>query len=203
VTLSTSSLTFSTQLVRTLSTTQQVTLTNTGTATLNITSIVASGDFTQTNTCGSSVQPGASCTISVQFMPAQKGTRTGSVTITDNAPDSPQTISLTGCGTVVKLSAIGLNFGNQKVGTTSPPVIVTLTNVSGKTLSLSSISITGTDPGDFAQTNTCGTGIAGHANCKIRVTFSPTMQGSRSATLSFSDDGGCSPQMLALSGTGT
>ncbi|MBZ5704866.1 MAG: choice-of-anchor D domain-containing protein [Acidobacteriia bacterium] len=203
VTLSTNNLTFATQLLRTTSSAQQVTVTNTGTGTLNITSIVGTGDFTQTNTCGSSVQPGASCTISVQFMPTQKGTRTGSVTIMDNAPDNPQTISLTGCGTVVKLSAIGLNFGNQKVGTTSPPVIVTVTNVSGQTLSLSSISITGTDPGDFAQTNTCGTGIAGHASCKIRVTFTPTMQGSRNATLSISDNGGCSPQTVALSGNGT
>jgi hypothetical protein len=102
VSLSPSSLTFSSQNLGTTSATQAVTLTNTGNATLSVTSIALtgadSGDFAQTNTCGSSVSAGANCQINVTFSPTAIGTRTGSVTITDNATGSPQTVSLTGTG---------------------------------------------------------------------------------------------------------
>jgi hypothetical protein len=138
----------------------------------------------------------------VQFTPTQKDTRTGTITITDDAPGSPQTISLTGCGTVVKLSGIAVNFGNQKVGRTSAPATVTITNVSGQILTISSFSIAGSDGGDFTQTNTCASPLAGHASCKISLRFTPTRAGARSATLSISDNGGCSPQQVSLSGTG-
>lgn len=97
--VSPSSLTFSNQDVGTTSSLQTATLSNTGSATLSALSIVASSDFAQTNNCGSSVAPGATCIISVTFKPGGTGTRTGSVTITDNASDSPQLISLSGTGT--------------------------------------------------------------------------------------------------------
>ncbi len=87
--------------VGTTSGAKSVTLTNTGNATLNISSIAASGDFaikTAKTSCGSTVAAGASCVIKVTFTPTQIGTRTGSLTITDNAPDSPQNVSLTGKG---------------------------------------------------------------------------------------------------------
>src|SRR5262249_14159556 len=70
----------------------------TGTATLTITSITASGDFTQTNGCAGSLAAGASCPIVVTFVPTAAGSRTGAVTIVDNAAQSPQTVSLTGTG---------------------------------------------------------------------------------------------------------
>ena len=72
-----------------------MTLSNTGNATLSVTSVVASGDFSQTNNCGS-VSAGGSCTIRVTFKPKAKGTVTEPITITDNASDSPQTVTLTG-----------------------------------------------------------------------------------------------------------
>src|SRR5439155_13224105 len=121
-TLSTTSLTFGAQLVNTRSAAQLATLTNTGTTTLTISSIAASGDFVQKNNCGSSVPAGASCTIKVAFRPSAKGVLTGSVTITDDAADSPQTIKLKGTGTVVQLSPSALDFGDQVVGTTSDPM---------------------------------------------------------------------------------
>src|SRR5207245_4269414 len=93
---------FSTQQVNTTSPAQTVTLTNTGSGTLAITSLVItgtnSGDFAQSNTCGTSVAAGTTCTISVTFTPAGTGSRAAGVTITDNAGDSPQTIGLTGTG---------------------------------------------------------------------------------------------------------
>jgi len=201
--LSSTSLTFSTQLLNTTSPPQMVTLTNTGNQVLSITSIIPSGDFAQTNNCGSSVSIGGGCTITVTFTPTAVGTLTGAVTLTDNAPDSPQTISLSGTGTEVSLSATSLNFGNQKVGTTSHAQKVILTNVGSTAMSVTGITITGADPGDFVQINNCGTSVGPGASCTISVGFKPTTTGSRSATVSIADGGGASPQTVALTGTGT
>ena len=98
VSLAPSSLTFPAQVLGTSSTAQTVTLTNTGNASLAISSITASGDFSQTNTCGTSVSAGANCTISLTFKPIAGGTRTGSLSIFDNVPGSPQSVALTGTG---------------------------------------------------------------------------------------------------------
>src|ERR1700731_4241513 len=108
-----------------------------------ITSIVASGDFSQTNTCDSSVAAGASCTIDVAFNPTKIGSRTGTLSITDNAPGSPQTVSLKGTGTVVRLNPSSLTFHchNQPTNTCPPPPqTTTLTNTGSTALSISSIT---------------------------------------------------------------
>jgi hypothetical protein len=80
------------------STTIKATLKNNLSVALNITSIAASGDFAQTNTCGTSLAAGASCTISVTFTPTATGSRTGTLTVSDDASNSPQSVSLTGAG---------------------------------------------------------------------------------------------------------
>jgi chitodextrinase len=102
VSLSSNSITFGNQGTGTSSQAQPVTLTNIGSATLNITSIAVTGqnstDFSQTNTCGASLAASANCTINVTFAPTNTGTRAASVAITDNAVLSPQTINLTGTG---------------------------------------------------------------------------------------------------------
>jgi dienelactone hydrolase len=193
------SLTFATQLVGTTSATQPVTLTNYGTMALNITSIVASGDFSQTNTCGSSLAAGASCTINVTFTPTQIGTRTGAVSITDNAPGSPQKVSLTGTGTVVEFNPASLNFGNV-VKFQSRTLTTTLTNTSKTTLTITGITIVG---GPFSQTNNCGSSVAGGKSCTISVTFKPTGIGTFNSAVSISDNGGGSPQQVPLTGVGT
>jgi hypothetical protein len=203
VSLSPTSLKFGVTLVKNSSPPQNVTLTNTGNGSLSITSISTTGDFSQTNTCGSSVTAGASCTIIVTFKPTAPGTRTGTLSVTDNAPGSPQTVSLSGTGTVVKLSATSINFGSQKVGTTSPPVPVTLSNAGTTTLTISSIKIGGADPKDFAETNNCGSSLGAGKSCTIKMTFSPTATGMRTASVAITDNGGGSPQHVALSGTGT
>src|SRR5438094_3071729 len=100
VSLSPTTLNFGPMYVNKTTPAQKVTLSNTGNSTLGITSIAASGDFAQTNTCGSSVAAGGNCTISVTFKPTTTGTRTGAITITDNASDSPQSVALTGNGIV-------------------------------------------------------------------------------------------------------
>jgi dienelactone hydrolase len=201
VTLSATSLTFSTQLIGTSSTSQSVTLTNYGTMTLDITNIVASGDFSRSKTCSSSLVPLASCTIAVVFKPTHKGSRTGILSITDNAPDSPQMVSLTGVGTVVRLNNGSLNFGIHPVGTTTTQS-TTLTNIGRTALSITSIVIAGADTDEFRQTNTCGTSVGAGKSCTITVTFKPTEAGNDSADVSISDNGGGSPQQVPLSGTG-
>jgi hypothetical protein len=205
VSLSVTSLTFGVTVVGTTSPKQRVTLTNFGAQTLVITSIVASNEFIQSNNCGTNLAPGASCVITVAFKPRNSGIRTGTVTITDNAIDSPQLISLTGTGTIVKLTPTNVGFGDQAVGTTSGPQTVTLTNVGKVTLNISDISLTGNNPGDFAippDSNTCGPTVAAGASCTFNVTFTPTQVGARKAAVSITDDGGGSPQTVPLSGNG-
>lgn len=80
------------------SATRKVTLTNTGSVALSITSIVASANFVETNTCRSSLSAGAKCTISVAFSPTATGAYSGTLTITCNGSSSPQTVSLSGTG---------------------------------------------------------------------------------------------------------
>jgi len=205
VSLSAASLSYSSQLVGTASSAQAVTLTNTGSASLTISSITVaganSGDFSQTNTCGTSVATGANCTISVTFTPQATGSRSASVSVADNAAGSPQSVSLTGTGTApaATLSPLSLTFASQQVGTTSSPQTIALTNSGSATLSISSIAISG----DFSQTNTCGRSVAAGANCTISVTFTPTAAGVRTGAISVADNAAGSPQSVSLTGTGT
>ena len=211
VSLSPTSLAFGNQSVGTTSAPQTVTLSNTGNAALSITSLALTGtnasDFAQTNTCGSSVAASGNCTISVTFKPSASGSRTASVSITDTASGSPQTVSLSGTGAgtagVVSLSPTSLTFANQSVGATSAAQTVTLSNTGNAALSITSLALTGSNASDFAQTNTCGSSVAASANCTITVTFKPSASGSRTASVSITDNASGSPQTVSLSGTGT
>jgi hypothetical protein len=207
VMLSSTKLTFTSQLVGTTSPAQNVTLTNTGNETLDIASIAASGDFAQTNTCGSTVGAGANCMISVTFTPSAMGKRTGAVTITDNAPDSPEVIMLAGTGIapVVMLKPTSLGFGGENVGQTSAPMPSTLTNIGNAPLTISNIGLGGADPGDFAQMNDCPLSpstLAPKSSCTIMATFTPLSEGAQAAFISITDDASGSPQNVHLTGTG-
>ena len=106
VLLTPTSLNFGGQLVTTTSSpAKMITLKNNGTATLNIMSIASSGDFAETNTCGASLAATMSCSISVTFTPTATGARNGTITITDDANGSPQTVPLTGTGTDFTVTA--------------------------------------------------------------------------------------------------
>ena len=216
VTLAPASLSFGNQNVGTTSAAQTVTLTNSGTAALTITSIALGGvnaaDFAQTNTCPISpttLAAGANCAISVTFTPAASGARSASVSIADNASGSPQSVPLTGTGVTpapgVALNPTSVNFGNQNVGTTSAAQTVTLTNNGTAALSITSITLSGANPGDFAESSTCPISpstLAAGANCAISVTFTPSVDGARSASVSISDNASGSPQTVPLSGSG-
>jgi hypothetical protein len=203
VTLNPAKLTFPVQLVGTTSSAQTVTLSNTGTVPVNISNIATTGAFTQTNNCPASLPVSGNCQIQVEFVPLLKGLATGTVSVTDDAEGSPQTVALSGRGTIVKLSPLGINFGNQKVGTRSSPAPVHLTNVGTISIKMDQIAFEGKDPGDFSQTNNCGSSVPAGKSCTIRITFGPQAKGKRSASLQVNDNGGGSPQKVTLSGNGT
>ena len=204
VTVSTASLSFGDQTFGTTSPSQNVTLSNTGNPLLIITSIDVSPGYAETNTCGSSLAAGASCEISVTFTPTVVGTQDGTLTITDNASGSPQTVSLSGTGTgpVVSLSAPP-TFPSEPVGTTSPAETVTVINTGNGSLTLAAIGVYG--PFVIASSGTtCSTSspVAASGSCTVALTFTPTAGGTASGTLAFTDNAGGSPQTLTLTATG-
>jgi len=204
VTLSTSNIGFGTVLVGSSKTAPNVTLTNNQSVALTGITIVASpAVFTQTNTCGTTIPALGTCTITITFTPTTGGSLTGNVTINDSASNSPQIITLKGAGLLpVSFTPVGLNFGNQLVGTTSNPKVTVLSNNMKVALSITSITITGTDAGDFAQTNDCGTSVAAGGTCNITVTFTPTAKGTRTASITATDSAVTSPQNASLTGNG-
>jgi hypothetical protein len=200
VTLSPLSLTFTSQAIDTVSASQNVTLTNTGAGPLAITGIATTGDYSQTNTCGTSIAAGANCTIGVAFTPTTTGTRHGTVVVTDNATTSPQSVTLTGTGATPNLifAPTNLSFGNQALNTTSAVKTVKLTNGTGAKLTISKIAASA----GFAQTNSCGTGGGAGGTCVIAVTFTPTTIGTISGTVTITDNATGSPQTIPLTGVG-
>ena len=102
----------------------------------------------------------------------------------------------------VSLSPTSLTFGSQNVGSSSAAQGVTLSNTGNGALSVTSISLTRTNAGDFSQTNTCGSSVTAGGNCSISVKFAPTAAGARSASVAISDNGGTTLQTVSLTGTG-
>ena len=187
----------------------EFTVTNTTSAAMTISSISFTGtnaaDFSETDDCpisSSNLAAGASCSVHVNFTPSTADAETGVLTLTDNAPGSPQTALLTGGGAAssVTLSATSLVFTGQ-VGNPSANQIVTLTNTSSGTLDISGITLIGTNPGDFQETNTCGSIVSPSETCTIIVSFAPTLSGTRTALVSIADDAANSPQVIGLSGS--
>src|SRR5207249_2108245 len=143
--------------------------------------------------------------IDVTFTPTAIGTRSATLTVTDNASNSPQTASVTGTGAGLPgLSPSPVpSFGNQNVGVTSAAQAVTLSNPTSTALSITSIAFTGSTSGEFGQTNNCPISpspTAACANRTIDVTFTPTATGTRSATLTVTDNASNSPQTAGVSG---
>ena len=198
VALSPQKLTFANQATGFASPAKTVTLTNSGSVGLSISSIVLHGDFAlmsppPASACGTTVAAGgATCTISVTFKPTVTGDLIGDVTITDDAAGSPHKISLAGKGVTptpaVTLVPASVDFGNQTFGVTSAPQTITLTNSGTAVLTITSIVVAS----DFAQTNTCPVPpatLAVAASCPISVTFKPTATGERTGTITITDNG--------------
>ena len=210
VRLSATTITFPGETVGTASTPQSVTLTNTGNVTLNIASIAVTGanagDFSlaPAGSCGATVAVHDTCTVNVTFTPSAAGSRNAAVTLTDDALDSPESITLSGQGLLqatADLSATTLTYSGAGVGSTSASQTVTLTNNGNAPLTIMGIVTGGADSGDFAVSNTCASPIAARAHCSISATFTPTASGARTATVTISDVAASSPQVITLQGS--
>jgi hypothetical protein len=103
---------------------------------------------------------------------------------------------------VASLSATSLDFGSRPIGSTSPAQVVTLSNVGAAPMTISSIVVGGLNGGDFAQSNSCGAGLAPGASCTISVTFTPGALGARSGEITIADTAAGAPHRITLSGTG-
>jgi hypothetical protein len=198
VTLTPGSLSFGTVQAGSTSAPQTVTMTNVGNATLTIAGMVASGDYAQTNTCGGSLAASANCTISITFTPASNGQTNANLTITDNAAGSPQVVALSGSvtGPVLTLVPSSLSFTATLVGTGAGYEEVTMLSNGNGPVTITNV----TASGDFSVNNTCPSVLGG--SCPLEVGFNPTAGGTRTGTLTVTDNAYGSPQTIPLTGTG-
>src|SRR5579863_133758 len=201
---------------------QTVTLTNTGNQPLVISNgpLIAGPDSAEFQPEGSScsvttpMAPGSSCTITIAFAPNAVRSFQAQLNFFDNAGNAAaaeQVVPLTGTGTaaapIARILPSALGFGTQAIGTTSGTQIATLTNTGSAALSVTSISITGTNTADFAIVTagsscpiTSGS-VAIGASCTVAVDFAPQSGGAKTANLTFNDNASGSPQTIALTGT--
>ena len=177
---------------------QQVQVTDTGSAPITINQIQMVGDYSETDNCVGSLGAGDSCQITVTFSPTQSGYVKGNLAIWDSDPGSPHLGRLAGTATAVDDKPHALTL-TAKVGQTSNPKQVTVTNTANFSLYLPNITVAT----PFNQTNNCPTQLPAGAQCTIEVTFTPTQQGQVKGTLSINDADYTSPQEVALTGTGT
>ncbi len=200
--LAPATVTYSAQQVGTQSAYVAVTVTNTGSADLHVSSVNIAGDFNQTNTCvGASVAAGASCAVQVAFLPTASGTRAGLLTIYGDVAGGQATAALSGVATAaasIVLTPVTLSFPSTGVGATSSVQNVTVANTGGNSATLQTPVVSG----DFAlQANTCGASLGAGTSCTLSIVFAPAASGPRSGTLTMSDSVGV--QVAALSGVGT
>jgi hypothetical protein len=195
---------------------QRVTVTNTGNSPLSIATAAiggsASGAISKTtDTCtNATLAASASCSVDVGFKPTAPGAETATLTLTDNSRNttgSTQAVTVTGRGLApaATLSATSVNFGSQRVRSTSAGRAVTITNTGTAPLAISGVSVSGTNASDFGVSG-CGAGttLAVNASCTLSVTFTPGFFGTRSAAILISDDAFNNPsQSVSLTGSGS
>ncbi len=165
--------TFTAQTNGTTSTAQSVTLTNSGSAVLNIAGISASGDFAQTNTCAATLAAGANCSISITFTPTVAGSRTGTLTVTSNASGSPHSIGLTGTGVSTPLPT-----------STTVPLTSTPTATSVATSTSTATSATTSTPTATSATTSTPTATSATTSTPTATSATPGTPTATSATTS-------------------
>ena len=198
--LTPATLIFASQPMNTVSEPQTVSVKNTGTVTLTITSIAASENFAELDNCSQPLPPGSTCNIETSFAPTATGALQGVLTVYGNVPTGQITVALTGDGLVagnIVLLPGSINFGSSLIGTATPPQNITISNTGGGDVSLQAPATSG----DFQiSANTCGTTLPPNTGCTVAVTFNPTAAGGRTGVFSIHDDEGT--QTVQLSGNG-
>ena len=198
--LSPSAVAFTAQALNTASSSKSLTLTNSGNATLSLSGISASGNFAETNTCGSSLSAGASCTISVTFTPTTTGTLSGTLSVVDSV--GTQTVALSGAGATagtLVTSPANIAFGNVTTGQSSSQT-VTLSNSGGTPVTISSLSLSGSGVTVTGLTTPLTLGASGYTS--FTVTFDPTSAGSVSGGVYLTNNGSTPSFELPVTGTG-
>ena len=202
---------FGDQLVGSSSAAQTVTLSNTGTAPLEVLTIAAaSAPFAVAGgSCGTTpfnLAAGGDCTITYTFSPTVTGAATQSLAVTSDALSSPDSIDLSGNGIqpALLIAPSPLDFGDVEVGSSSAEQLVTLTNTGTAVLTISAVDAAS---GVFATTasGSCGAvpiTIAVGADCTISYTFSPIAVGPEAQSLAVTSDAPSSPDSIDLSGNG-
>jgi sugar lactone lactonase YvrE len=200
---STGSLTFGISPVGTTATPQAVTLSGIGPAAIS--SITATGDFSEVDNCGGSLPNASNCTVYVYFTPTASGLRTGSLTINSNGYFGTLTsVALQGEGAALSITGT-LGFGAVPLNTSSTKS-VTLANAGSTSITISSITLSQTTDYAFGGTSTCpltGGSLASKAKCTIVVTFTPHSTGAKKGTLVVKSNDPASPLLLGYSGTGS
>ena len=216
--LSSASLSFGSVQTGSTSTPQSFTVTSNGGQALSISSINLSGanpsQFQESDTCQvpAVLQPTKFCSISVAFAPTSTGTgaQQATVVITDNAPDSPQSVALSGTGVAppppapaVTVAPNPVNFPTIAQGTTSSPIAANVTNTGNGPLHITAVTLGGNNAADFAMTPTCNGAYNPGSSCTFTLTFTPLAAGQRSAAVTVTDDAASSPQVIPVNGTAT
>ena len=204
VTQSATSLLFGRITDNTSSTSQSVTISNSQATPLTVSSVAITGHFTQTNNCTPTIPANGSCTINVTFVPVTSGNQYGTLTVIDSDPGSPITVSVSGTGASLTASTTSLSLGSEPLQLSSAPMPVVITNPTSSNVTVSGVSITGTqDYGEFSQTNNCAT-LAPNATCTVEVTFTPLHTGlANLPVVEIKYSSPDSPLIVDLSGTGT
>lgn len=204
--LTPSSLTFATFTVGVTSPSQSITVRNTGTSDLLVSTAFTSGDFALiSDLCsGRTVHAGATCSLAVTFTPRAAGTRTGSLTVASNATGSPHVASLSGTGAGPAVTVTDGNFGDQTIGVPSSVKALTVRNVSTASLTVGAATFSGAAASDFMLSSDACSGrvLGAGATCALGVVFTPSAPGARAATISVTHSGAGSPATASLTGTG-
>jgi hypothetical protein len=165
---------------------------------VNINAVTLSGlGFAKDNGCIGTLAAQSLCIVTITFTPTSNVAYSGTLTIRDDDPTSPQVVPLSGAGASAVVSTRSLGYPIQTVGVPSSQT-VTLTNNSTQPLVVGRISASG----DFSQNNDCDRRLGPNSSCNITVTFSPTDVGPREGTLVLNEKDPSSPQAVALSGYG-
>lgn len=203
LTLSTYNLRFASQDVGTTSGAKTITLSNHGTTAVSISLVATGAEFSQTNTCGTSLAAGASCQISVKFSPQGSGIRTSVLGVMTGGTLNPLTAVLTGSGLApsVSLNPPYPYFPSQMIGTTATQT-VTLTNTGQAPLTISGITMSGST--DFTQTNNCPVSpstLAVAGSCNFTLTWRPQIVGYEYASVTITDNASPNTQGISMSGS--
>ena len=210
VELSTTSLDFGSQTINTTSSKLYVVLTNNGGAALNVTTVTAAAPFAVDTDCDdNAVSPnGGRCVIQTTFTPTALGNVTGAITINDDAPDTPQTISLEGTGTTAaepkaSLSASAIDFGAQAVGNTTTQTL-TVTNTGNSDLAIGLTTLDGEGIEAYSKSDGCRSQtLSPNGTCAVEFLFTPTTAGTvYSVSFVMASNSSDSPQSIVITGSG-